>query len=164
VEIVELFEKRNELVHEVGPNVAAHYSLRDRWSPEEALRFGRAALACVKNVESVFTTGAPKDFPNLIDENGMPVDELTRSDGELTELENAIAEELKDDHDALLNWNRSTSAFRKYLKNERTFLDSAVFLRPVRHLDFAQPLRRSLLRGRISFLSSLYKECRSSES
>jgi hypothetical protein len=161
--IADLFEKRNELVHEVGPNVAAHHSLRERWSLEEALRFGRATLECVKNVESIFTASAPKDFPNLIDKDGTPVDELTRLEKETKLLENAITEELKDDHDSLLYWRRSTSAYQSYLAKERKFLDSADFLRPLRQLDFAQPLRISLLQGRFSFLSSLHKECSSAD-
>jgi hypothetical protein len=46
--LTELFVTRNELVHEIGPAVVAHFSFRDVWKPEEAIRAGRIALAAAQ--------------------------------------------------------------------------------------------------------------------
>lgn len=46
--IEELFRRRNHLVHEIDMTVMAHFSLRDTWSRDDALRVGRSALPASK--------------------------------------------------------------------------------------------------------------------
>jgi hypothetical protein len=51
----ELFETRNALVHEIGPNQMAHFSLREMWDLDEATRVGEIALEAIRIIEGVIS-------------------------------------------------------------------------------------------------------------
>ncbi len=137
--IDELFSTRNALVHEVGTGVIAHFSLRDLWTPEEVLRVGRIALIAAKTMEKVITDRTPSDFPNRLDSDGYPEDELEKLASEVLQIETEITEKIGiHDWNNPKGWEQSLSLHRAALDSEMKFVDEAGFLRPVRHVDFTR--------------------------
>jgi hypothetical protein len=87
-----LFEIRNHLVHEIDLNIIGHHSIRDVWSLEDAIDYGKSVFACIKLIESYITKNAPEDFPNRLREDGSEEDELEK----LRIRVSAIESELKE--------------------------------------------------------------------
>jgi hypothetical protein len=127
--IDELFSTRNELVHEVGTGVMAHFSLRHICTPEEALRVGRIAVTAAKTMEKVFTDRTPSDFPNRLDSNGYPEDELEKLASDVSQIENEITEKIgTHDWNNPTGWEQSLSLHRAAQDSEMKFVDDASFL------------------------------------
>lgn len=155
-----LFERRNMLVHEIGPQLIAHFSLRSTWTVDEALYFGRAVLAALKAVEAEITVRAPQDFPNRLDADGAPEYETEKCLTEIDRLEAEISKRLSGgygDEDGA-HWEAALGASRLAYEKEMELLDNALFLRPVRHWDSSGPIRLGLLRSRINYLTALMQE------
>jgi len=158
--IDELFRRRNHLVHEIDIAVMAHFSLRDAWSLDDALRVGKGALACIKTMENEITKDAPANFPNRLNADGYPDSELERLKSEIVALEKEITDAIGGD-DSYCNatgWKEALAANHASLEKEFEFINGAEFLRPVRHLDYAQALTIEFLRSRLSYLAMLKKE------
>jgi|ERR1700733_9154951 hypothetical protein len=158
----ELFETRHELVHEIGPNQMAHFSLRDMWDLDEARRVGEIALMAVRTIEAVITRATPVNFPNRLDEEGQPEDELKKLKCEIAKIEDEITAKLTavDVWDDAIVWERTLIAQRAAMEAEIKFLDDAGFLRPVRHLDLSLPAKTGYLRNRLAYLTALREELR----
>jgi hypothetical protein len=155
-EIGELFETRNKLVHEVGLNVVAHFSLRYVWTPEEAVRVGRAALTAMQAIETIITERTPTDFPNRIDGRGYPEDELEKLVSEIARVEDELTEKIGDqDWGNPKGWKDSLERHRASAASEMEFLGQAGFLRPVRHLDFTRSVKLEYFQNRLSYLKAL---------
>jgi hypothetical protein len=154
--IGELFITRNELVHEVGVGVMAHFSLRDIWTPEEALRVGRIAVTAAQTMEKIITERTPSDFPNRLDSSGYPEDEIEKLASDISEIEKEITEKIGvDDWNNPKGWEQSISLNRAALDSEMKFLDEAGFLKPVWHLDFTRAAKIEYLQSRRNYLRAL---------
>lgn len=158
----ELFELRNELVHEIGLSVIGHHSLRDVWEPERAVEFGKAAVAAMKVVEAAITQYSPEDFPNRIGQDGYAEDELEKLKTQITTLETELGamlvgwEGLADGlGDAWIEARRASAASQE---KELAFIEAAEFLRPVRHLDARREVQIEFLKTRLSYLKLLRAE------
>ena len=152
--VSELFERRHELVHEV---TTAHFSLRELCTPSDAVVTGKAVVDCIKLVEKQITEKAPKDFPNRLDAEGRPEDETKKLEAEIAELEARI-EKHTDKYEGADRWRAAVKVSKSLLEAESAFIEDAVFLRPVRHLDTRGAMRDELLRLRLAYLHSLVDE------
>lgn len=155
-----LFEERHELVHEIGPEIVAHRSLRHVWWPEWAMQRGVLALDCMKKMESILSAKAPPRFPNRLDGDFIPENETLKVVEQIKELEDklsAYCEMLYGDSPE--QWRKALAASRTAVETEIAFISGAEgMLRPVRHLDFRPAMEHEYLKLRLEYLKELYRE------
>jgi hypothetical protein len=63
-----LYEFRHHLVHEIDVGHVGGYTLRTRWSFDEARAYGELVRELIRGIEAQVTKCAPANFPNLLDE------------------------------------------------------------------------------------------------
>jgi hypothetical protein len=153
-----LFEIRNHLVHEIDLGIIGHFSLRDMWSVEDAIEYGKSVVSCIKLIESLITKSAPVDFPNRLREDGSEEDEYEKLSAKIVALESELAAKIKELHDGEEFWDEAVSASQIARTKELGFLEQAQFLRPVRHLDVRRSYQIELLKTRVAFLLLLKSE------
>lgn len=156
--IDDLFEFRNRLVHEIDIVLVGPYSIRDPWSPDVAIEYGNAVLKLMKVVEGHITKHSPKDFPNRLTADGGPEDELKKLKQAVFALETEISAIVKKLYDDDIEWRDALKASQLSQLKELEFVDSAEFLRPLRHLDIRGPVKIGYLKGRLEYLSIIRKE------
>ena len=149
--LANLFEARNHLVHEIDLSAVGHYTLRDTWDPEMAAAFGQAVVSAIKLVEANLTEHAPEDFPNRLEADGIPEDELEK-------LKKAVIS-IQDELSALFMaedfgsaWKEALEASKASQELELNFIDEASFLRPVRHFDMRRSVQVEYLKAKLSYL------------
>jgi hypothetical protein len=155
--IGELFEARHSLVHEINGGLLGHYTLRDIWTPEDALRGGSAVGTAMESMEKVITERAPTDFPNRLSADGFAEDELEKLSSQISQLENNITEKTRTD-DSANEWVNSLALNRAAFDAEARFIDEAQFLKPGRHWNFRRPAKIAYLRGRLSYLKAILSQ------
>ena len=156
--IDDLFEFRNRLVHEIDITLVGPYSIRDPWSPEIAIEHGNAVIKLMKVVEGHITKHSPRDFPNRLTADGEPEDELEKLTQAVSALETEISAIVKKFYDDDTEWRDALKASQSSRLKEFEFVDSAEFLRPLRHLDLREPVKIGYLKGRLAYLSIIRKE------
>jgi hypothetical protein len=153
-----LFSTRNHLVHEIDHSIIGHFSIRDIWSANEAVEYVEAAIAAMKAIELHLTKRAPVDFPNRLKEDGGEEDELEKLNGKVLSLESYLTNEIARFGDSEADWKEALSASQEARSKEMTYLDEAVFLRPVRHLDMRRSVQIEFLKSRLAYLRLLKSE------
>jgi hypothetical protein len=160
--IEELFEYRNQLVHEIGFAVRAHFSLRDMWSLDRAVAYGKAIISAIKLLEGHITKYAPQDFPNRLTEQGEAEDKYEKLEKAIAaleaELSNRFREEFQEEDDPTNPWEAALAMSRQSLRLEIDFLEKAQFLRPLRHLDMRRSVQIDYLKNRLAYLTILKSE------
>ena len=151
-----LFRVRHHLVHEIDLGIVGHFSLRDMWTPADAIRFGRAVVKCIKTLEGELMQFAPNDFPNRIDADGYPENEMEKVRSEIAQLEAELSVQFK--HDENDEWQAALKASQEGTAKEIAFIQSAEFLRPIRHLDRREAIELEYLKTRLAYLSLLWRE------
>jgi hypothetical protein len=153
-----LFSTRNHLVHEIDQNIIGHFSMRDIWSANEAVEYAEAAIAAIKAIELHLTKCAPVDFPNRLKEDGGEEDELEKLNAKVLALESCLTNEIARFGDNEADWKAALSASQEARSKEMAYLEEAVFLRPVRHLDMRRSVQIEFLKSRLAYLRLLKSE------
>jgi hypothetical protein len=153
-----LFVTRNHLVHEIDQGIIGHFSVRDMWSPHEALQHAQAVTAAIKSIELHITKEASTEFPNRLLEDGTEEDELEKLNAAVSELESDLTRSIEKFEDNEAIWKEALAAIQYARSKEMAYVDEAVFLRPVRHLDMRRSTQIELLKNRLAFLRLLKSE------
>jgi hypothetical protein len=80
-----LFEDRHELVHEISMHRIGHINISSNWDLDQAVRATNFGMRLIKGIEKWITENAPKDFPNLLDTDWVPVSLREISKKEISE-------------------------------------------------------------------------------
>lgn len=157
-----LFKSRHELVHEIGSATMGHPNIRESWSPDEALAYGRLTLSIMSGIEAAFTRYAPKSFPNLLTEEGGPISSVEQLSVQLTDLseaaELAVVSTDWDHPNTTEAWAALRTAGHAYFEAEERFIERASMLQ-WRYFDARAPLRLMSLQYRIAFLREVLSHC-----
>jgi len=152
----ELFEIRHSLVHEIGWGVIGHFSLRDLWELERPLQFGEAVLKCIQLIEAEITKHANTEFPNRLDEDFCPEDDLEKLKNTIASLESKLAKHYAGDNNQPdPSWTKASKANAEAIAADVEVIDNSLFLRPVRHLDYREEMEMDLLKSRLRYLTLL---------
>ncbi len=152
-----LFKARNRLVHEIDHSIVGHYLLRDGWDAETAVQYGVAVVDAIKLVEAKVTEFSPQDFPNRIGPDGSEEDELEKLEKAITSIQDELSALFKEEEIGPA-WVQAVDISKQSQKLELGFLESADFLRPVRHLDMRRSVQIEYLKARLSYLLILKSE------
>lgn len=157
-QIDELFRFRHQLVHEIGSHNMGHFNIRDNWSPDDAIFYGRVVASLMCGLEAALTEFAPPNFPNLLDNNGWPVSPLGLLEAEVKRLEEIANHEINkadwDNARTVEFWNAELSSSHIHAHAQREFVDNAAMLH-WRYFDARTPLKLAAIKGRISYLTEL---------
>jgi hypothetical protein len=153
-----LFMTRNHLVHEIDQGIIGHFSIRDIWSPQEALRYAEAVIDTIKAIERHITASTPKEFPHRLDEEGYPEDELKKLGDAVAAVEDQLTKKIERFRDSEGLWNEALTATKEARAKEMAYIEAAVFLHPIRHIDLRGSTRTELLKARLAFLRLLASE------
>lgn len=153
--IDELFSTRHALVHEIGHNRGHGRTLCEIWSAEHILRTAHTVIATITELERTLTERAPKDFPNLLTDQGYPVDVRGRLSRAIEELETEIGREIA------LRQDGATEAWATALEKARSsvaayddlFADRKLF--EERHWASAHLLLTVTLEQRLALLTEI---------
>jgi hypothetical protein len=156
--IEELFEYRNQLVHEIDFSVIAHHSLRDMWDLDRAVAYGKAIISTIKLLEGHITKYAPQDFPNRLTAEGDAEDEYEKLEKAIAAIEDELSNRFQEEDDLTNPWGDALAMSRQSLRLEIDFLAKAEFLRPVRHLDMRRSVQIDCLKNRLAYLTILKSE------
>lgn len=158
----QLFSYRHDLVHEIGVGVVGHPNIRDSWGPEEAVRMTQLSLRAVRKIEAGLTRYAPADFPNLLNDQGLPASVVHRLSAEIEDLEAKVAQALRacDDHDgdkSAADWTFAAELASKGMNAELAFINRCYPLHD-RYVDLKTPLKLQILESRSRLLRRLLTE------
>ena len=156
--IEELFEYRNQLVHEIDLSVIGHRSLRDMWNLDRAVAYGNAIITAIKLLEGHITKYAPRDFPNRLTAEGAAEDEYEKIEKAIASIEAELSSKFQNEDDLTNAWEAALGMSRQSLQLEIDFLAKAEFLRPVRHLDMRRSVQIDCLKNRLAYLTILKSE------
>jgi len=154
----ELFATRHALVHEIGQGASARRTYCEIWGPSQVIEMCRMVIGVITKLERALTKHAPSDFPNLLTQDGYPVDERAQLASSIAELEDSIGAEIAARHpSAQADWAEALSNARKSLAaHERFFEDRKSFEQ--RFAGRANSLSRSGLRLRVALLTEIAAE------
>lgn len=154
----ELFATRHAIVHEIGMDVEAGRSHCDLWPPSRVVEACHLVVSTITAIERVLTERAPKDFPNLLNLQGYPIDERGQLAASIAELEASIGATIASRHaEAQSEWTAALSeAQRSVAAHEKLFQDRRIFQQ--RHPGQANGLSRSALRLRLALLTQIAAE------
>lgn len=154
--LYKLFGRRHALVHEIGIQQVGSYVLNDIWTFEQAVDHGRMIVDVISKIEQQISRFAPDDFPNKLDESGLPLDPRTVLEKQIADVEERIASAMQTaGQGGAADASHSSTL---YLKAQMDFIDAALADIPKRHFDPAPGLVKMLYRQRLEFLSAVAKE------
>ena len=153
-----LFDNRNYLVHEISYSMIGSYPTREVWSLAEAKNFASSVIDCIRMVEALITTDAPKEFPNRLTEDGSEESDFDKLVGAIARVETEITAALAPDEAGLAKWKEALASQKAALQTELEFLEIAETLHPLRYYDVRHVMRAELLKSRLSFLLALKSE------
>ena len=156
--VEQLFEYRNQLVHEIDLSVIGHFSLRDMWNLDRAVAYGNAIISAIKLLEGHITKYAPQDFPNRLTAEGDAEDEYKKLEKTIASIEAELSGKFQNEDDLTKPWEDALATSRRSLRLEIDFLAKAEFLRPVRHLDMRRSVQIDCLKNRLAYLTILKSE------
>lgn len=156
--LANLYSGRNSLVHEISLRDIGHRNIRDFCDFDEIRSIGKTVLDLIKAVELEITKCAPSDFPNLLDQDGIPICSVDRIAQEISTLEIAIMKEAElEDNFGNFNsndWNSTIKKSQAYLNSELEFIEN-LELAGWQYHDIRPKLKAELLERRLLFLKSL---------
>lgn len=156
-EIVELFDYRHRLVHEIDIFKVGPYALRDNLGPKEASRFGKMCRQLMRILEAELTRSAPADFPNLLDAEQLPRDQTQILDAKIGLMEALLESQLEHaDQSDRDFWQHALSEADSMMAAHDSFLREAGCIYD-RYFDYRRPLMVSLRKARLAFLKELHE-------
>jgi hypothetical protein len=87
-----LFDYRNNLIHEIDFSIIGPWVVRSDIDISEARERCKMVLAAIEAIEKRFSEAAPLAFPNKLNSELLPEDELGQLDTDILELETEITE------------------------------------------------------------------------
>jgi hypothetical protein len=154
----ELFSTRHALVHEIGVDGATSRSLCDLWGAPRIIWMCQTVVSTISFLERELTERAPADFPNLLNDQGYPIDVRARLVASINELETKISAEIAElpaSSQAL--WTQALLATRQSADAlEQLFSDKKLFQQ--RHVGRANILLTTSLHQRMALLSDIASE------
>ena len=155
-----LFEFRNHLVHEIDNRVIGPYTLRDNWDIDTARKFGKATRLVMGELERLITLNSPEQFPNRLDLDGNPVDQLQLLQTQINLAEDQLGQAIKREGNSEANdaWQRSLEAYKVAQAAEHRFIECSEFLAPMRYFDPRAELQQMLLGLRLKYLKAVLAE------
>jgi hypothetical protein len=151
-----LFQYRHQLVHEIDFSIIGRYG---RWDLGDAQRHGEAIEICITMIESHITNCAPRTFPNRLNAEGYPEDELQILTEEILALEEAITPMItalgNKSRQSPFRWDEALQTSRHSQEVNLQYLDESLSLQPVRHVDYRRDMQIEFLRSRLAFLTIL---------
>ena len=154
-----LYEFRHNLVHEIDTGHVGGYTLRTRWSFNEARAYGELVRELIRGVESEITRSAPANFPNLLDQSHVPInpDDLVKV--EVDAIEQELSEHFdKIGGDTLEKWRISRSTYANYISSESNLLDDREAVPSFRYIKPSRLLAQRLASQRLEYLRHLKEE------
>ena len=153
--IEELFTTRHALVHEIGHESSTGRTLCESWKPERVMWLCHTVISTIRLLEGAITNYAPIDFPNLLTDEGYPIDSRTQLRRSIEELEERIGAEIASrPEDKRGNWAEAlNSARQSAATHENLFSDRRLFER----FDWvrADLLSRTMLEQRLALLTGV---------
>jgi polyhydroxyalkanoate synthesis regulator phasin len=156
-----VFDYRNTIVHEIDYSMIGPYLVRGNLNIAEARAHGELVLAIMKALEKCISEKAPKDFPNLLDEEGLPRDEVDELDQKIATIEQEITDSIRNlrslhqvSSPGIDDWVETISHSRANTIKETEFIAAADFLHN-RHIDLRTPLLIAIRRLRLEYLQIL---------
>lgn len=159
-----LFTIRHVLVHELGHDAGAGRTLCETWGANQIIWMGQAVISAMTALESALTEHAPADFPNLLTEQGHPVDVCVQLAASIGELERRISEEIEArSRGGLQAWTQAMTTARQSLADHDGLLaDRELFQH--RQIGREKLLLRMALEQRLALLTSIETELAKSRS
>lgn len=145
-ELQQIFDYRNILVHEIDFSTIGPWLVRSSIDIAEARSMGATVLAVMETIETQFTRSLPQEFPNRLDTQLLPEDDLEYLDVQIVKLKDEIAAAISvyradaGKSDCADEWLDVLSASRTYQQKELDFISSADLIHN-RHFDFRRPLK-----------------------
>jgi hypothetical protein len=154
-----LYEFRHNLVHEIDVGHVGGYTLRTRWSFDEARAYGELVRELIRGIEAEVTRCAPSNFPNLLDENSNAVNPDDIVMAETEKLEQELSEHFeKIGGDTLERWKISRSTFAGFLSSEQQLLEDREAVPSFRYFKPRLLLAQRLAAHRLEYLRLLKQE------
>jgi hypothetical protein len=154
-----LYEFRHNLVHEIDVGHVGGYTLRTRWSFDEARAYGELVRQLLRGIEAEFTKCAPSNFPNLLDEDFNAVNPNDIVIVEIEKLEQALSQHFeKIGGDTLERWRISRSTYVGFLSSELQLLEDREAVPSFRYFKPRLLLAQRLAAHRLEYLRLLKQE------
>jgi hypothetical protein len=154
-----LYEFRHNLVHEIDIGHVGGYTLRTRWSFDDARAYGELIRELIRGIELELTKCAPANFPNLLDKNFAPVnpEDIVKAETEKIEQE-LSAHFQKIGGDTEERWRISRSIYASFLSSELDFLEDRDAVPSFRYFKPRLLLAQRLATQRLDYLRLLKQE------
>jgi hypothetical protein len=159
----EIFNYRNSMVHEIDFSVIGPWLVRSGIDVDEARERCNLVLSIIEATERHISENGPSDFPNRLNAEFSPVDELDLINQKISNLESEITEALRklrstdNSKPNLDDWIANLEASRKSQQTEFEFIERAEFI-PRRHFNFGRTLQIALRQKRLEYLTLLRAE------
>ncbi|MDF2994700.1 MAG: hypothetical protein K0R27_337 [Xanthobacteraceae bacterium] len=159
--LVDLYEVRNSLVHEIDLSKIGHWNIRSYSTFQDVLDNGKAIEKFVKRIERRLTQIAPEDFPNLLNSRGFPKDDVARLAREIRKLEKKISDSIASNNIyadlSVEEWNKLIRKSRSYIRSHLTFING-LYLPGQRYYDVRPYMKKTLLTQRVQYLNVIVKQ------
>ncbi|OCC05289.1 hypothetical protein BA190_10320 [Labrys sp. WJW] len=158
--IQELYENRNKLVHEIDLGDIGHRNIRNYMEFEEIIRQGTVVIELIKGIEIAISKSAPYHFPNLLDVDGYPIDQVERMQKLIEATESKIRASIVDgksiDYIDIQSWDDLVRQSWQYLNAEMEFIDNMGRV-GANYYDVRPSLKAQLLKNRLLHLENIGK-------
>lgn len=155
--LTHLHPYRHDLVHEIGIGKLGHPNVRDTWQPQDAVEHGEIVLNVMQALEAKLRTAAPWNFPNLLNEDFVPVRQHQVMMREIEKMErriDTIVDDFTIDAERRQLWRDAKTRAADHLESELFFLEHADMLH-YRYEDLRTPLMDAAVRVRFEYLKSV---------
>lgn len=146
-----IFEFRNAFVHEIGIEISGSYMMRDTLGPGQALEWCRFAIGIIEDIEAQMTAHAPAHFPHCLDERGYAKSNVEALDLAITTLEDEISGLFEQKDRGREHWLKALPQSKAAIEVENEMCGELY----TRFFENATPVRLSLRRGRLAYLSTV---------
>lgn len=151
----QLFTTRHAIVHEIGADFGSGRTACELWPPRRILWLCQTVMATIAALEGVLTKQARSDFPNLLSEQGYPVDVRERLTSAIEDLESRITEEIEGrSPEALAAWTEALQFAREAARAHEQLLAHRKLFQE-RHGTRTSALLRTSLEQRLALLSEI---------
>lgn len=153
-----LFTTRHVLVHELGYDAGAGRTLCETWGADQIIWMGHTVVSAMSALERTLTEHAPGDFPNLLTDQGRPVDAGAQLAASIEDLERRISQDIEGRSRAGFQaWTQALTTARQALADhDRLLADRELFQQ--RHIGREKLLLRAALEQRLALLTSIEAE------
>ena len=154
----ELFTTRHALVHEIGQDSGTGRTFCETWRPSRVIWMCRTVVSTISALERALTEHAPRDFPNLLTDQGYPVDVRAQLMATIESLETKIGAEIAGRPAAAQSaWEDALQLARQSADAHELFFSDAKLFQE-RYIGRANILVRTSLQLRLALLTEIASE------